>query len=178
MRLISIKNRQIVAVREAGREDSHNLLTFLHKTGGESDFLTFGPGELPVLAKDMEAFLEESIKAKNRIMMLALVEGKVIGSLYFAGGAKIRIQHTGEFGVSVLKDYWGQGIGTAMVEELIQWAKASGVIRKLNLRVRSDNEKAINLYNKIGFNHEGLISREFLISGKFFDCYCMGLKID
>ena len=65
-----------------------------------------------------------------------------------------------------------------MVEELIQWAKASGVIRKLNLRVRSDNEKAIHLYTKFGFNREGLMSREFLISGEFFDCYCMGLKID
>ena len=81
MRLISIKNRQVVAIREAGREDSDTLLTFLHKTGGESDFLTFGPGELPVLATDMEAFLEESVKAKYRIMMLALVEGIVIGSL-------------------------------------------------------------------------------------------------
>jgi len=111
-------------------------------------------------------------------MIIALVGDRVIGSLHFTGGARARIHHTGEFGVSVFKDYWGQGIGTAMVQELIHWSKDSKVIRKLNLRVRSDNDRAIRVYEKLGFVQEGLITREFFISEQFYDCICMGLNAD
>lgn len=178
MKSIQLKNGQTVLLREAVKEDAPELVTYLHKIGGESDFLTFGFGELSVSVNDEEALLDDSRNAQNKIMILALVGGKIIGNLHFTGGARARIQHTGEFGVSVLKDYWNQGIGTAMVQELIQWAKASKVIRKLNLRVRSDNESAIRVYEKLGFIKEGLITREFFISGQFYNSIHMGLSID
>jgi RimJ/RimL family protein N-acetyltransferase len=167
-----------VQLREAIKGDGPELVTYLHKIGGESDFLSFGPGELSISVSDEEAMLEDSRKATNKIIVLAVVENRVVGCLHFEGGARTRIHHTGEFGVSVLKDYWDQGIGTAMVQELIQWAKATGVIRKLNLRVRSDNDRAVSVYEKIGFIQEGLITREFIISGQFYDFIYMGLNID
>jgi len=167
-----------VLIREAIKEDAPELIAYLHKIGGESDFLTFGSGELTVSVSDEEAMLEESRNAKNKIMILALVGNKVIGCLHFTGGARARIQHTGEFGVSVLKDYWDQGIGTAMVQELIHWAKDSNVIRKLNLRVRSDNDRAVRVYEKLGFVQEGLITREFFMSAQFYNFICMGLNVD
>ena len=178
MKTIHLKNGQAVLLREAIKEDASELVIYLQKIGNESDFLTFGPGELSVSVSDEEAILEESRTAKNKIMLLALVGSKVIGCLHFTGGVRARIQHTGEFGVSVLKNYWDQGIGTAMVQELIQWAKDSSEIRKLNLRVRSDNDRAVRVYENLGFIQEGLITREFFISGQFFDCFYMGLTID
>jgi len=178
VRSIHLKNGQIAQLREAVKGDAAELVSYLHAIGGESDFLSFGPGELSISISDEAAMLEDSRKAKNKIMILALVKNKVVGCLHFEGGSRIRIQHTGEFGVSVLKDHWDLGIGTAMVRELIQWAKASGVIRKLNLRVRSDNDRAVSVYEKLGFIHEGLITREFFISGQFYDFIHMGLYID
>ncbi|MDI6878716.1 MAG: GNAT family protein [Desulfitobacteriaceae bacterium] len=178
MKLIQLKNGQTVLLREAVKEDAPELVTYLHKIGGESDFLTFGYGELSVSVNDEEALLEDSRNAQNKIMILALVGDKIIGNLHFTGGGRARIKHTGEFGVSVLKDYWNQGIGTALVQELIQWAKASNVIRKLNLRVRSDNESAIRIYEKLGFIKEGFITREFFISEQFYNSIHMGLNID
>ena len=178
MNSIQLKNGQTVLLREAVKEDAPELVTYLHKIGGESDFLTFGYGELSVAVNDEEALLEDSRKAQNKIMILALVGEKIIGNLHFTGGVRARIQHTGEFGVSALKDYWNQGLGTVMVQELIQWAKASNVIRKLNLRVRSDNESAIRVYEKLGFIKEGSITREFYSSGQFYDSIHMGLCID
>ena len=178
MKSIYLKNGQTVLIREPIREDAPELVTYLQKIGGESDFLTFGPGEFSVSVSDEEAMLEENRNVKNKIMILALVENNVIGCLNFAGGARARIQHTGEFAVSVLKDYWDQGICTAMVQELILWAKNSNVIRKLNLRVRSDNVRAVRVYEKFGFVQEGLITREFFMSGQFYDFICMGLNVD
>jgi RimJ/RimL family protein N-acetyltransferase len=167
-----------VLIREAVKEDATELVAYLHKIGSESNFLTFGPGELSVSVSAEEVMLEESRNANNKIMILALVGNKVIGCLHFSGGDRARIQHTGELGVSVLKDYWGQGIGTAMVQELIDWAKDSNVLRKLNLRVRSDNYSAVHVYEKLGFVQEGRITRGFFISGQFYDLICMGLNVD
>lgn len=178
MKSIQLNNGQTVLLREAVKEDAHELISYLNKIGEESDFLTFGRGEFSVSVSDEETMLEESRTAKNKIMLLALVGNRVVGCLHFAGGARARIQHSGEFGVSVLKDYWDLGIGTAMVQELIQWAKASNVIRKLNLRVRSDNATAFRVYEKLGFTQEGLITREFFISGQLYNSIYMGLNID
>lgn len=178
MKIIYLKNGDMVQIREAAKEDAPDLVAYLQKIGGESDFLTFGPGEFSVSVSDEADVLEESRNAQNRIMLLALVGNKVTGCLHFEGGARPRIEHTGEFGVSVLKDYWDKGIGTEMVKELILWAKSSNRIRKLNLRVRSDNLRAISVYQKLGFIQEGLITREFFISGEFYDFIYMGLIIN
>lgn len=178
MKTIYLKNGDTVQLREAVKEDATELVAYLQKIGGESDFLTFGSSEFSVSVSDEAAMLEEISTAKNKIMLLSLVGNKVIGCLHFEGRARPRIQHTGEFGVSVLKDYWDKGIGTEMVQELIQWAQASEIIRKLNLRVRSDNTRAIRIYEKLGFIQEGLIAREFFISGEFYDFIYMGLTID
>jgi RimJ/RimL family protein N-acetyltransferase len=79
--------------------------------------------------------------------------------------------------VSVLKDYWGMGIGEELIRYLINWSRDSG-IRKINLRVRQDNLKAISLYKKLGFTEEGIVKRDSLIGGKFYDSLLMGLLID
>lgn len=111
-------------------------------------------------------------------MIVAEIERKIIGLLNFSGGKRARTLHTGEFGVSVLKAYWGQGVGTSLIEYLINWCKENGVIRKINLRVRSDNASAIHVYKSLGFKEEGLITRDFYIDNKFYDSIQMGLSID
>jgi RimJ/RimL family protein N-acetyltransferase len=80
--------------------------------------------------------------------------------------------------ITSLKDYWDQGIGSVMVEQLAKWAKASNVVRKINLRVRSDNYRVIHVYEKLGFQHEGLTTRDFYKDGEFYDSNRMGMNID
>ncbi|NQF14857.1 GNAT family N-acetyltransferase [Brevibacillus sp. HB1.3] len=79
--------------------------------------------------------------------------------LCFRGGIRSRTQHVGEFG-----------------ESLLEWAKESKVIRKINLKVRSDNDSAIHLYKKLGFKEIGTLTREFLIGDTFYDCRYMASK--
>ena len=71
----------------------------------------------------------------------------------------------------------GFGVGSTLLDFLIAWTRATGVITKLNLRVRSDNERAIRLYQRKGFVLEGTISREHLIDGRYFSQDCMGLQL-
>lgn len=70
------------------------------------------------------------------------------------------------------------GIGKELIKYMIDWAKDSNIVRKINLRVREDNETAIGLYTKLGFKKEGAISRDFYVAGKYYSSICMGLEID
>ena len=178
MRTVSLINGQILFIREAVRQDATRLIQYLEKIPYDSEFLTFGPGELTLSVDEEEKMILESSEARNKITLVVEVENKIVGCLNFRGGPRPRNEHAGEFGVSVLKEYWGQGIGTALIKEMIEWAKTSRVVRKIDLLVRSDNGRAVHIYEKLGFMREGVIRRGVLISGQFYDYIHMGYLIN
>ena len=175
---IMLKNKQIATIREAAPADAAPLLKFINTTAGETDYLTFGAGEFELSLADEATYLEKFRNSPTAIYLIATLGDQVIGSLSFQAGRRARVRHTGEFGVSVLQAYWGEGIGSSLIESMITWAKATKIIRKINLRVRTDNQKAIRLYEKFGFVRQGLITREFIVAGEFFDVLSMGLEIN
>lgn len=177
MKEIKVNDEKVI-IRKANKIDASALIEYLNVIGGESDFLTFGREEFGRDVKGEEEFIENTLRKKNALLIIAEVNGKIVGNLNFSGGSRERTAHTGEFGVSVLKEYWGKGIGEELIKYLIQWSKNSGIIRKINLRVRTDNSGGIRLYNKLGFIEEGRLKREFIINDKFYDSILMGLVID
>ncbi|MCX7883663.1 MAG: GNAT family N-acetyltransferase [Caloramator sp.] len=177
MKELMIENKRVI-IRPATIDDAEALINYMNVIGGESDFLTFGPKELNITLDAEKSILEGFINKDNSLFIVAVLDGKIIGSLSFSGGGRKRLAHAGEFGVSVLKEFWGKGIGKELIRYLIDWAKETKVIRKINLRTRIDNERAIRLYKKLGFEEEGIIRREFLIDGKFYDTLMMGMLID
>lgn len=178
MKKLKLANGEVIVIRPAGTNDAHELIEYIEKISSESDNLTFGPGEFGITVEQEVNFLENMSNIENAIYLVAHNGKRIVGSLNFSGGSRPRIAHTGEFGVSVLKAYWGNGIGTELIKYLLQWCRKSGIIRKVNLRVRTDNENAIHVYRKLGFAEEGMITREFCIDGRFYDTLSMGLKID
>jgi len=78
----------------------------------------------------------------------------------------------------VRRDCWGLGIGGRLMTTLIAWARAGGVMRKINLHVREDNARAIALYQRFGFVVTGKNTRATCINGKFCDTLAMGLEVD
>ncbi|PAB60267.1 GNAT family N-acetyltransferase [Anaeromicrobium sediminis] len=178
MREIKLKDGSTLIIKEGNRSHAKEMMKYIDAISTESDFLTFGQGEFNITLEEEEKFIESVSKKDNAIFIVAEIEGKIVGNLSFSGGGRPRIAHTGEMGVSVLKDYWGQGIGTELIKYLIHWSKESNIIKKINLRVRTDNVSGIGLYKKLGFVEEGSIKRDFFTDGKFYDSLCMGLLID
>jgi len=172
----SLKDGRKYTIRNVIPEDASNLIDYLALISGESDNLTFGSGELTITIEDEMKFIENAIKSNNQYFIIAEKDGLLIGSMNFTGGTKPRLAHIGEFGVSVRKDYWGNGIAYEMMSLLIKWARENK-ITKINLQVREDNERAINLYKKFGFEIEGLERRSFLIKGEYYNSCNMGLIV-
>lgn len=167
-----------ILIREATSEDAEKLLDYLEKVSAETDYLTFGPGEFQLTRDQEQDTLDSYALRTNALYLVAEADGRIVGSLNFSGGSRPRTAHTGEFGISVLKAYWGRHIGKVLLKALIRWAERSGTIRKINLQVREDNERAIRLYTSLGFVREGRISRDLLVNGRFYDSVMMGLSIN
>lgn len=174
---IRINNEKVI-IRKADKQDAKKLVEYLNIIGGESDYLTFGAGEFGKSVEQEESYIENVLKEENAVSLIAEFNGKIVGNLNFSGGPRQRTAHVGEFGVSVLKEYWGNRIGEELIKYLIDWSKTSLIIRKINLRVRTDNTRGIKLYKRLGFLEEGIIKRDFLINGEFYDSLVMGLLVN
>jgi RimJ/RimL family protein N-acetyltransferase len=104
---------------------------------------------------------------------VAVAGGEVVGLLH--------VEETpfgfGELGMFVALDWRGRGIGSALVEASIEWARERG-LHKLSLSVFTHNEAAIALYRKLGFVEEGRRVKHFRrANGELWDAYEMGLLL-
>jgi len=156
--------------------DAAALLAYVNRVAAESDFLTFGPGEHGITLAEEVAFLEAGASTW-RFLRKATIEGEIVGFLDLRRSPRPRLQHTGQFGISVRKDRWRQGVGRILLSELLDWAVSVGM-RKIDLRMRADNVGAQALYRSLGFVEEGRVTRAMMIGGEFFDELLMGRVID
>jgi RimJ/RimL family protein N-acetyltransferase len=106
--------------------------------------------------------------------IVAVDEGRVIGHLSVSREEGPVTRHVASLGMFVAADRRGQGVGMALLQECIRWAKAVGV-EKLALSVYPDNERAIALYRKVGFEQEGRLTGHSKKSIGYRDEIVMGL---
>lgn len=84
-----------------------------------------------------------------------------------------RLKHKVEFGIAVLKEYWGYQIGSHLLEASINWG-AENDITKMTLSVIELNEKAIKLYKRFGFEIEGVLKKDKrLTNGEYYSTIIM-----
>lgn len=101
------------------------------------------------------------------------------GVINITADQRPRVRHIGDVFLGIKKAYWGNGLGSILMEEAIEWAKTSASIRRLQLTVQKRNLAAVHLYKKVGFIVEGLQERGACIEGgEFLDVYLMGRLID
>mgnify|MGYP001243188722 CR=1 FL=1 len=178
MKKTILKNNTELLIRKATEEDAEQMAQFKMQISGESDFLSFGRNEIEITAETERRIIQSENSTDNSVVIIALIDGEIAGFITFKGGVKMRKRHAGEMGISVREKYWGLGIGSFLLEVLIEWAKGTQIIRKIDLLTRADNVTAIRLYEKYGFKKEGLLTRDLCINGIFYDSVSMGLSVD
>ena len=109
--------------------------------------------------------------------MLYLSED-LVGVLNIAADQNRALRHIGDLFIVVRKDYWNKGLGRILLEEGIAWAEGTNLLRKLDLSVQVRNERAVHLYQTLGFEIEGLRKRGVYKEGEYLDVYLMGKLID
>jgi len=173
-----LPNGETLVIREAEALDAGPIIEYLDVVCGETDFLSFGAGEFGMSLEEEMAYLEQSRELDNRLYIVATVGHRIVASLGFDGGGRPRTRHGGEFGITVRKSHWDQGIGSILMDSMIEWAQATECVTKINLRCRVDNDRAIRLYKSKGFEVEGTVRRDLLVDGVYHDHLLMGLTLE
>lgn len=158
---IVLKNGKTAVLRNGVASDGSAVFENFNRTHTETDFLLSYPDENSFDSEKEGQFLEQKTASTHEIELIAFVDGKVAGTAGIeAVGAKDKVRHRAEFGISVLKEYWGLGIGRALLEACIKCAKEAGYAQ-LELTVVAENARAIALYQKAGFVEYGRNPRGF-----------------
>lgn len=161
-------------IRSAIEEDAKNLSEVRVQIDGETEYLDREQGEGYIDKTGFKQIIKEDTESKNNLFLVAEFDGRVVGFSRCEGGKLKRTAHKVEFGVCVLKEFWGYGIGQNFLKESINWAD-SNEIKKMNLSVIEINDKAIKLYEKYGFEVEGVLKNDKVLSdGNYYHTILMG----
>lgn len=178
MKEIKLKNYETAILKTATKEYAKSMIEYLNIIGGESDFITFGKNEFILSVEDEEKYIEQTNTMENCKMVLIIVNDEIVGIASINSPQKERMKHNGVLGISFRKKYWGMGLGNEVMRYLIEWAKFNGITKKISLLVREDNERAIKLYEKFGFEREGILKKDIYVNGNYYNTIAMGLYID
>ncbi|WP_238918424.1 GNAT family N-acetyltransferase [Clostridium sp. YIM B02555] len=160
-----------MVVRKAKLEDANNLLSMLLALDKETKYMLLEPDERNNDVSRVERMIQQSINGGN--LLLVSEEGNnIVGFLSAQRGILKRIKHTAYIVVGIREFQRGKGIGSKFFSELDLWAKENSIIR-LELTVMCPNIVAKHLYEKNGFEVEGIKKKSMLVDGEYVDEFYM-----
>ncbi len=176
---IILPNGKTIVIKSALPENALSIIEHRTITSGETDFLGRYPEEVNKDVDFISKFIQDIQKSPDEFMVTAFDGDRVIGdSAVTHLKSNIKYRHRAYFGISIQKEFWGKGLGTAMLESAIDNAAAVG-FDQLELGVFSDNVAAIHLYEKCGFKSYGIQPRAFkLKDGRYCDDIIMVRFLD
>lgn len=159
-------------IREAEPKDAEEIIIMVKQVMKETGFF-------PHTAEEFNITVDNEIEymKSTALFLLAEIDGKIAGSATLDRSDLKKLNHNVTFGITILKEYCGLGIGSILMEKVIEWTKSNGV-EKIELEVFENNISAIMLYKKFGFLEEGRRKRMIKTDKGYLDMIIMGRFID
>ena len=158
---ITLKNGKEALLRNGDASDGAAVYDNFNQTHAETDYLLSYPDENSFDPEQEAQFLRNKTESPNEIEIIAIIDGKVAGTAGIeAVGEKHKVRHRAELGISILREYWGLGMGKALTKACIQCARDAGYAQ-LELSVVAENQRALALYRSLGFEEFGRNPRGF-----------------
>ena len=171
----TLKDGRKALLRSPKDEDIWGVLDYLYVSAGETEFILRYPEECGKYTYEGEKALFDRINASdNEAMLVCIVDGKVAGNCQIAWKTGIKTRHRASVAIALLKEFWNQGIGTRMFEEMIRIAEANENLIQMELEFVEGNTRARALYEKMGFRITGVNPNAIrLRDGTLLNEYCM-----
>ena len=165
-------------VRSAVQTDAEQLSEIRVQIDGETENMDREAGEGFIDKIGFQKIIKTDSEEMKNLFLVAEVHNRIVGFSRCEGSDLTRLSHKVEFGVCILKEYWGYGIGKNLLQKSIKWADENEV-KKISLQVLEKNEKAIQLYKKLGLEVEGILKNDKKLSdGKYYNTVVMGRFTD
>ena len=154
-REIILKDGRKCVLRPTGPDLAAEMIEYMKVTAAETPWLLRYPDEVSYTLETERDILGRLLEDPGSVMMAAVVDGKVAGNCSIGGiGNKRKILHRCSLAIALYREYWGLGIGTAMIGYLSELAKQIG-FQQMDLEVVAENKQAIALYRRCGFMETG-----------------------
>ena len=153
----TLKDGRHAIIRCPKDEDIQGMLDYLYISAGETEFILRYPEECGKYTPEGEKALFERINAaENEAMLVCVVEGKVAGNCQIVWKTGLKVRHRASVAIALLKEFWNQGIGTRLFQEMIRIAEENENITQMELEFIEGNTRARALYEKMGFRIAGI----------------------
>ncbi|MBH0157373.1 GNAT family N-acetyltransferase [Fictibacillus sp. 5RED26] len=173
-----IKGGRKVTVRDASIQDAERMLMVAPKSLVDAPYMLTTVEDLKRLSlEDIKNELENYAANPNYLKLIAEYENEIAGVIDFKNGNKEKVAHQGTFAMTVLPQYRNLGVGRALIESLISWARKNENIEKVCLEVMEDNHGAIHLYKALNFVEEGRKAKAIKMNGRYQDLILMALFV-
>jgi ribosomal protein S18 acetylase RimI-like enzyme len=164
------KNGETIQFRPKQAADTE-MLWVMFSTLSEATVSNLIP---PFTRERVEGWTKDIDYSKVLAIVAVTANGRIVANASLQFNPQEVLRHKAELGITVHDSCQNLGVGTALIEHLLEIAKEKG-IKKVHLTVRADNKRAIHLYNKFGFKVEGTFQKEMLLNGEYIDDQRMAL---
>lgn len=175
MREYFLKSGEKLIIKEVDLDDAEMVIDYVQQISLQSEMITISPGEFNPTIEEEREFFKKFIEAENQIYLIGMIHDKIVSVADISASQRKRIRHIGTLGISTHKTYWGKGIGRYVMEYLLDWVRTNQDLSKIHLTVRTDNTRAIKLYQSLGFQIEGTQKNGLKASDGMYDVHLMGL---
>lgn len=164
-------------IREASPADAKQLLALKLEYLKNTNTIPLFDYEYSNTIKEEEDLIQNLHQHPNSLLLVAESEGNIIGNIDLTGSWRKKMQHTAMIGMGIHTQWQNQGIGTLLIQNVLEWSKQNEIVKVLWLEVYATNLNGIALYRKMGFKESGNIANFFLEEGKYIDKITMTINL-
>jgi RimJ/RimL family protein N-acetyltransferase len=169
-RTFQLKTGETLVVRPAEETDALSTIQIARSFLNEGECNITQPDEVDLTEAREVEWIKDFSSNPGKLALVAAVDGTVVGLADFEAGRRRRMSHSGLVSLIVGKEWRSRGVGTALLQSILDWAAAGRQIEKVALTVLASNERARGLYRKLGFVEEGRKVKEIkLAPGEYVD---------
>lgn len=177
-REVLLKNNETVNIQSCPAEAAEELIKTVKTYLAESEYMLTGPDDFDPSPEQEKLWITFFLENDNSLLLVAKQGNKILGNIDITGGKREMTKHTAIIGMGLLKEWRNAGLGTALLNEGIQWARQNPLLEKLWLQVFAQNTPAIRLYKNAGFEVSGIQKRFFKTKDNiYFDNVIMSLDV-
>lgn len=144
-----LANNREVFLTSPTVSEADELLKYMIQRAEETDYMIKDADECGTI-EEMKSTIRQYIESPYNLMILCKYEGRIVACAEMNRLLFRKVHHRAEISIGVLKSNWGWGIGTLLMRSLIQRAQSCG-ISQLELNVFEGNDKALRMYERLGF---------------------------
>lgn len=165
-----------IAVRRARPGDATALVALAESVASEPEGWLISDGSWRTSGEERR-FLRALRRYEDAAVFVAEAPEGIVGRLSLGRDPHPASRHVADLGLMVAASHRRRGVGKALMEQAVEWARDVQV-RKLELHVFPHNEGAIALYERFGFEREGLRRAHYRRGAEYLDAILMAYKVD